>query len=287
MNSGNLFDLAYADCLSEIMNTAPTTNTRTGKRVRARPGIALHLSPAQLPLLNLRDIKPYWTCAEVVWFLSGSKDAAWMSSFGFNVWDKFADPEGRVWSATGYRWREHFGVDQVKEIVNKLVADPSSRQCVLLSWDPASDLVNPGPNAPCLVTWHLQVLNGELFMTVMQRSADMFFGLPHDILGMKLVQTLIAARLGVRSGGMLYVVCNAHLYEDQWDAAEQMMARAQELKPSNCKGVWDPELWEPDITADHFARAMVGDKSLVEDLKYIVLKDYNPWPPIAGPKLVL
>lgn len=284
MNSVNPFDVLYAIALDKILCAPVDTNFRTGKKVRAVHGVNFALVPGQLPLLTLRDIKPMWTCAEVVWFLRGDPSAAFMEKYGFKVWSKFADESGFVRSATGYRWRKAFGVDQVWNVIDKLRRDVSSRQCVLLSWDPRLDAERPGPNAPCVMIWHVHVIGQELHMSVLQRSADMYFGLPHDILGSRLIQEILAAYLGLHAGGLMYSISNAHLYEDQWGPAEEMLRRAESVPTATLCG--------PDfgLTAANFQNIMMPpgpDDRAVEDLFENVMSIYKPWPPIAGPKLVV
>jgi thymidylate synthase len=281
-----VFDYQYADAIGHIMDQRPETNARTGKRVKAAHGVTFHCAAQEVPLLALRNIKPLWTCAEVVWFMSGSDDARWMARQGFSVWDKFADEHGRVASATGYRWRQHFNVDQLRQLVSKLGEDPTSRQGVLLSWDPW-DGVNPGPNVPCVMIWHFHSINGELHVSAMQRSADMYFGLPHDILGARLVQGLIAAKLGMRTGSISYLVSNAHLYEDQWEAAEEMMARADSLTEEQSKEMMERAPLEPRFSESHYRRACEGDEILPQELNNILIRGYEPGEPIKGPRLVL
>lgn len=293
MTTLNQFDMNYATALNLILDQAPSRNERTGKSVRAKAGMLFNVAPGQVPLLSLRDIKPMWTCAEAVWFMSGSSDAKWMAEFGFNTWNKFADAEGKVHSATGFRWRGNFEsakgtVDQLKNVVDKLQKDPSNRQAVLLSWDPTLDAVNPGPNAPCVMIWHFHIVGDFLHCSVLQRSADMYFGLPHDILGTHIVQALIAAKLRVKTGGLSYLVSNAHLYEDQWQAAETMLGRVRELGETY---LLDP-LWSKDrhnlkLTPVDFERAEYGNASLVHDLHRMLMQNYEPMPAISGPKLVL
>ena len=251
-------------------------------KVRAIHGATFSLTPGHIPLLTLRDIKPLWTCAEVVWFLSGGLEPEFMEQFGFKVWSKFAK-DGKVMSATGFRWRTGFdGIDQLGALIEKLKADPSNRQGVLLSWDPRRDTLHPGPNAPCVMIWHVHAIQGQLHMSVLQRSADMYFGLPHDILGSRLIQELLAAHLGMQVGGLMYAVSNAHLYEDQWEAAEEMIARVESSS-------YDPSTCGPDfgVTALDAERALRGDVETVFNLHDKVKALYNPWPPITGPKLVL
>jgi thymidylate synthase len=274
-----MFDTRYASCLSRIMEAAPKKNKRTDRWVRAVNAMFVHTMGFQFPLIHLRDISPMWSCAEAVWFLSGEKSTGLMKKYGFRTWDKFAGPDGMVDSATGHRWRKAHGTDQLQEIIDKLEADPTSRQAVMVSWLPSVDLVKPGPNAPCIVTWHFHVLNGALHMNVLQRSADMFFGFPHDILGFRIVQEILAARLGWQPGEIGYLISNAHLYEDQWEPATQMIARA--YGPGNVEA-GDFKL---KLGWDTIAHAMQGSEQLPLNL-YSQIKDwYQPWPTIQGPRL--
>lgn len=166
-------DLDYSAAISRICQQEPSRNVRTGKWVKAVPGLYISCKPSQFPVLHLRDISPLWSCAEAVWFLSGARSTKLMAKYGFKTWDKFADGDGNVESATGFRWRSAHAVDQVQEVFKKLKADSTSRQAVIVSWVPAWDLIKPGPNAPCIVAWHFHVIDGELHMSALQRAADM------------------------------------------------------------------------------------------------------------------
>ena len=271
------FDKDYAHVLAQILRMESTVNARTGKRVKAIHGV--HFRTTEFPILHLRDIKPLWSCVEAVWFLSGGKSVEFMQNFGFNNWDVFADKNGFALSATGYRWREAFGVDQLQLVFSKLKNDPTSRQCVLISWQPEFDLVKPGANVPCIIAWHLEIMNGALHMSVMQRSADMFFGLPHDILGFRIVQEFFAGALGVKVGAISYHISNAHLYEDQWYAGLTMVSRA--IYDSKKPGEFDLK-----IDSAEWWRALAGKVDIPRILYNRLMAWYSPWPAIRGPRLV-
>jgi len=271
------FDIDYSHVLAQILMREPTVNARTGKRVKAIHGV--HFKTSEFPILHLRDIRPMWSCVEAVWFISGEKSVEFMRRFGFKNWDAFADKDGHALSATGFRWREAFGVDQLQLVVSKLSKDPTSRQGVMVSWVPQWDLTNPGPNVPCIIAWHLEIMDGALHMSVMQRSADMFFGLPHDILGFRIVQELMAGALGVSAGSISYHISNAHLYEDQWYAGLMMVSRAaQSGRP--CEG------FKFNLGVEEWRRAIIGDARLPESLHGELMSWYKPWPSIRGPRLV-
>lgn len=276
------FDVDYAAILADILKREPTRNERTRKWVRAIPGAFLRLDcdrDGRQPVLHLRNISPMWSCAEAVWFLSGARSTKLMKKFGFKTWDRFADKEGNVDSATGFRWREAYDMDQVQEVFKKLKAEPTSRQAVMLSWIPKWDLVKPGPNAPCIIAWHFQIADGRLHMSVMQRSADMYFGFPHDILGFRIVQELMAAGLGIKSGVINYLLSNAHLYEDQWPAAHIMIGRAHRNIGF--------QAFDFDFDKEDWKAALEGSTTLPKKMFTRMCKWYKPWPAIDGPRLVL
>lgn len=277
IGSVSQFDRDYASVLAKILRAEPMVNARTGKRVKAIHGV--HFRTSEFPILHLRDIRPLWSCVEAVWFLSGQCSVGFMRRFGFNNWDAFTDEDGNVLSATGHRWRKAFDVDQISVLMDKLENDPTSRQGVMISWVPQVDLVNPGPNAPCIIAWHVEILDRRLHMSVMQRSADMFFGLPHDILGFRIVQELMAGALGVKPGVMSYHVSNAHLYEDQWYPGLVMISRA-------ARDYNSPADFSFRTGKAEWNEALSGDIGLPALLHRRLLSWYSPWPAIRGPRLV-
>lgn len=279
MPGKNDFDIHYSFLLQRVLKVVPQLNRRTGRQVKAIDGACFRLGT--LPILNLRDINPLWTCAETVWFMGGRSDAQFMRDFGFKNWDAFTDGTGKVVpSATGLRWRQSHGVDQLGEVIRKLDRDPSDRQAVMVSWLPEQDLMRPGPNVPCLIAWHLHKIWGYLHMTVMQRSADLYFGLPHDILGARLVQEIIAKAVELEPGNLTYVASNAHLYDDQWEAGKEMVAREETCTlPAEYPVTFG-------ITDKIVKGALRGDPDTVHEIMALVKRFYRPFPPLRGPKVV-
>ena len=277
----NLFDMKYTYILKHVLSMESYRNVRTGKNVKAVPTVYLEIYKDSFPALTLRDIKPLWSFAEAVWFTSGSSNLDFMHKFKFNTWDKFSDPDGKVRSATGYRWRHMFGIDQLANVVMALDQDRSTRRAVLNNWSPYVDLAHAGKNVPCIVSVHLHILNEALHMSVFQRSADLFFGFPHDILGMRIIQELVAARLEVRIGTLGYFISNAHLYEDQWDAASEMITRGMALNVDHT------EIFNLNLKKEHYYRAFAGDSTLVTELYDYFKKWYKPLAEIKGPRIVV
>ena len=158
------FDRQYLQNIQRIYQTGEDIySERTGLSTKAIPGLTFELWPAQgFPLLTLRKIPIKIFCAEVVWMLTGEKKLDFMQQFT-KIWDDFAEADGTMDTAYGYRWRHHFGRDQLLDAVQHLKDEPSSRQAVIVMWDPASDgLTAPKKkNVPCPFTWVINIINNS------------------------------------------------------------------------------------------------------------------------------
>lgn len=278
------FDNQYVDVVTRVLTSGknPQRNERTDSWVKETGPIMF--SQRGVPLLTLRDIKPRWACVEAVWFLAGRGDIQWLNEFGFKAWDSFADESGMVESATGWQWREAQEVDQLERVLDLLRSDPSSRRAVLSSWD--TDLIwnRRNSNVPCLPTWQFCVVNQKLNLTIFQRSCDLWFGLPADILGAGLILEMVSSNLGMTSGTVTIAVANAHLYEDQWEPALEILRRSKDRQSMAAGRVPNPRVRvKPELLVD----AMEGQKYVVHELFLIVDEWYSKWAdgPIQGPKM--
>ena len=273
------FDHAYRELIQRILTDGyEERNARTGHVVRALPGATLEVASG-FPLLTLRRIPLRVFIAEQVWFLTGSRRPEETLRQFTKIWDDFTNVNGVIPAAYGYRWRRHFGRDQIAELIALLERDPSSRQGVVVAWDPAADglsPLHPRKNVPCPYTFTVNILGGALHMHSILRSNDMMLGCPHDVAGFALLQRMLAARLGVRPGKFTQSISNAHIYDIHFDAARTLIEREHE----------HPEI-ELELAADTIARAERADFSLVEEIEATLAAQYHPLPPIPGLKIVL
>jgi thymidylate synthase len=221
------FDDIYVTLLNWLLHTSPEqTNDRTGHKVRVGRGgtsFRLDLSDRVLPTAGVRKLFPKSAAAEVAWYLSGSQDVTWIRKYA-PLWDKFVEADGKtIESAYGYRWRKHFGRDQIERAIEALRTDPSDRRVFISAWDPAQDgLGELGQrNVPCPVSFNFYVLQGELHSTMTKRSTDVFVGLPYDVMGHALLMAAMAETLAVKLGVMQVSLSHPHLYEDHYEMAQQ------------------------------------------------------------------
>ncbi len=274
------FDRAYADALRRVYQEGETVHSeRTGFSTKAIPGLTFELEPAKgFPLLTLRKMFPKMFCAETVWFIAGHKHAGFLQQFT-KAWDSFLEPDGTVSTAYGSRWRHHFGRDQLVDLVEHLREEPTSRQGVVLMWDPADDgLRHPKKkNVPCPFSWTANIIGGKLNLHLIIRSNDMVLGNPNDIAGFALLQAMIAQELGQAVGKLTVSISHAHVYENQFEQVEDMLAR--NVPPHaeiQCR-----------LPPDSFKRALNADTALVQELVDMFQAQYAPQPPMKKVDIVL
>lgn len=266
----NIDDFYKKVVCGELLGQEPEMNRRTGVATRSLPGVTFQtdLGAEGFPLLSLRKM-PMSFIAEQVWFCSGSNKIAWLSKHT-RIWDFFAEKDGTVSSAYGYRWRNWFKVDQLETVLRKLRADPSSRQCVVMMWDPEADLTVPQKNVPCPYTFTLNIIGGRLHLHLTVRSNDMILGAPTDIAGFALLQMMLAQELGVPAGVYTHSISNCHIYENQLYVARELKDRL-------------PQAGKVEIALprNSYKRALLADDELVAEIRDGV-KGYEPSPSITG-----
>ncbi|MBW3569007.1 thymidylate synthase [Candidatus Parcubacteria bacterium] len=275
------FDLIYQDLLGKILNEGTReVNARTGHETAASFGLnfSIDIEKDGFPLLTLRKIPLKLFIAEQIWFISGArKPEIFLRNFT-KIWDDFTNPGDVVTVAYGYRWRRHFGRDQLGKLVELLAKDPSSRQGVVITWDPASDGlggVSKG-NVPCPYTFVVNIICGRLHFMNVVRSNDMILGFPHDVAGFALLQVILAQKLGVKPGIYSHTIANAHIYDTHYSAAEEMIRRKVSAKKIK---VVLPE--------KSYQRAQSKDTKLVVEIFDNINQQYRPKEAIKGLKIIL
>jgi len=276
----NEFDEQYKRLLKTILDHGiEEKNERTGHVCKSLPGMTMKFNVGQgFPLLTLRKIPLKVFIAEQMWFLMGQKNLAFLQRFT-KIWDEFAEENNCVESAYGYRWRKHFGRDQIEGLVQLLEKDPSSRHGVILMWDPADDGLANGikkKNVPCPYTFTVQIMGGRLCLHLIIRSNDMMLGNPHDVSGFAFLMHMLAQRLNVGLGSLTISISNAHIYDIHFEQAQELVNRevTHEAIPFKC-----PE--------NAFKRAEDGDETLVEEVFAELKSHIDPQESVGKMSIVL
>jgi thymidylate synthase len=264
------FDHQYQAVLKEVLeNGSEQFHQRTNHQIISSPGLTLEIT-AGLPLLTLRKIPLKAFVAEQVWFLTGSNQPESFLRRFTKIWDSFTEEDGTVAAAYGYRWRYHFGRDQINLLIKHLTREPSSRQGVVMIWDPAEDSLEsstPKKNNPCPLGFVVNIIGGWLNFHLMIRSSDIILGLPQDVAGFAFLQRLLAAKLKARVGKMTVSLSHAHIYDVHYQAAYELVNRDHN----------HAEI-ELQVSTDDFDRAEKGDESLVKEIVDNLLAQYDPLP---------
>jgi thymidylate synthase len=272
----NTFDAAYQSLLTTILkNGIREVNKRTGKEVAAVPGLTFShdIERDGFPLLTLRKIPVKMFVAEQIWFISGSRKPADFLRDYTKIWDMFTNPGDVVTVAYGYRWRKHFGRDQLGLLVDLLEKDPSSRHGVVITWDPAGDGLGgvAKKNVPCPYTFTVNIIGGRLHFHNIVRSNDMVLGFPADVAGFALLQCILAERLGVTPGIYTHTISNAHIYDNHYEGAEEMISRTNDHLPIHIQ-----------IPKNSFKRAEGKDHDLAKEIVNEFENIYTPKAAIQG-----
>ena len=273
------FDLQYQQVLREIMeNGIDIPNPWSGRVTRMVPGVTLRVDVGEsFPLLTLRKIPLKLFIAEQVWFLMGENKPDWLRTYT-KIWDDFLEEDGTIKAAYGYRWRHHFGRDQIQALIEHLSENPHSRHGVVVTWDPADDglAVDTKKNLPCPYTFTVNIAGGKLHLHNIVRSNDMILGCPHDVAGFALLQCILAQKLGVEPGIYTHSISNAHVYDNHFDGAREIINRTHEHPPIQCR--------VPDMS---YQRALTGDTQLVDELFSHLKNQYQPLGPIENLKITV
>ena len=182
----------------------------------ADPIITTYLKPTERVLFSpLRDANPFFHLMESLWMLAGRNDLEFPKRFN-SRFGEYSDDGVTVHGAYGFRWRQHFGADQLRLVERELLEHPDTRRAVLQMWDPRADLEklsSGGRDVPCNTTAYFDLRGGALNMMVSNRSNDAIWGAyGANAVHFSVMQEYLAARLGVPVGKYHQVSNNLHIY---------------------------------------------------------------------------
>ena len=230
----NKATMLYQRALTEVMKCGYIVrNERTGVNVRQCIEYPFTFSVflgSEFPLLQNRRYYLQVAAAETAWQLSGQQKTEFINKYAPKLWSKF-ERYGKIDNAQGYRWRHHFGRDQIAAAVRRIRSYPTDRQIVISSWDPETDgLGSKQPNTHCLPFMNLrpEPSRNLLHMTVFSRSADMILGFPYDLYNYTFLLHAFAKSTMFTAGYLSIVLNNYHVYmlEDHIDVATRVLAES-------------------------------------------------------------
>ena len=240
-------------------------DSRVGKMVEAPcPVATVYHSPLERVLFEeIRKANPFFHFMESLWMLAGRNDLAYVEQYNKRM-REYSDDGVLLHGAYGYRWREHFGGDQVGLIIERLKEDPTDRRSVLQMWDPVVDLNRDGVDVPCNTVIYFKVREGKLNMTVSNRSNDAIWGtFGANAVHMSFLQEYVASNIGIEVGEYTQVSDSFHAYIDVFDnmyeglfdeGAFDFYVRKHEINPYENKAInvyplisTNPVSWDGDL----------------------------------------
>lgn len=220
------------------------------------------------PLLTTKKLHLKSIIYELLWFLRGDSNVAYLQEHGVSIWDEWADPEGNLGPIYGVQWRSWPSYnqgevyDQIARVVEDIRTSPDSRRLMVSAWNVAQ--IDQMALPPCHCLMQFYVANGRLSLQLYQRSGDVFLGVPFNIASYALLLMMVAQVTGLKPGTFVHTLGDAHLYCNHLEQTTLQLTRSPRTLPTM---QLNPEVRN------------------LEDFKFedFKLLDYIPHPHIAAP----
>ncbi|MDF1608453.1 thymidylate synthase [Hoeflea sp. YIM 152468] len=258
----------YHDLLRLVLDQGSDRDDRTGTGTRSLFGHQMRFDlAAGFPALTTKKLHLRSIIHELLWFLKGDTNIAYLKANGVSIWDEWADENGDLGPVYGAQWRswpasDGSTIDQIAGVLNQIRTNPSSRRLIVSAWNPAE--VDQMALPPCHCLFQFYVADGKLSCQLYQRSADIFLGVPFNVASYALLTMMVAQVTGLKPGDFVHTLGDAHIYKNHFDQADLLLSREPKALPVM--------RINPGVT-DLFAFAY-------EDFK---LEGYDPHPAISAP----
>ncbi len=220
----------YLNLLSHILENGTDKSDRTGTGTRSVFGHQLRFDLADgFPVTTTKKLHLRSIIIELLWFLSGDTNIAWLKENGVSIWDEWADENGDLGPVYGHQWRswptpEGDTIDQISKLVEQIRNNPDSRRHIVSAWNVAE--VDNMALPPCHSLFQFYVAEGKLSCQLYQRSADVFLGVPFNIASYALLTMMMAQVCDLEPGDFVHTFGDAHLYSNHFDQAREQLSRS-------------------------------------------------------------
>jgi thymidylate synthase len=275
----------YIDLVNHVLKEGVQKGDRTGTGTKSVFGYQMRFDLSEgFPMVTTKKLHLRSIIHELLWFLKGETNIAYLKENGVRIWDDWADENGDLGPVYGHQWRNWNSeeIDQITEIVETLKTNPNSRRMLVSAWNPSvlpdastsfAENVANGKVAlpPCHAFFQFYVSpptpeggeKGKLSCLLYQRSADIFLGVPFNIASYALLTMMIAQVCDLEVGDFIHTFGDAHIYNNHFDQLELQLSREPRPLP---KMILNPEIKNIlDFTFEDFT-----------------LEGYNPHPGIKG-----
>jgi thymidylate synthase len=225
----------YLDLLGHVLEHGTPKADRTGTGTRSVFGWQMRFNLGEgFPLVTTKKLHLKSIVHELLWFLRGDTNIAYLKEHGVRIWDEWADEHGELGPVYGRQWRawrtaDGREVDQIGGVVEQIRRNPDSRRLIVSAWNvgelPAMAL------QPCHALFQFHVAAGRLSCQLYQRSGDIFLGVPFNIASYALLNHMVAQVCGLEVGDFVHTLGDAHLYDNHVEQAREQLARSPRALP--------------------------------------------------------
>jgi thymidylate synthase len=258
----------YHDLMRHVLAHGATKSDRTGTGTVSVFGHQMRFDLSMgFPLVTTKKLHLKSIIHELLWFLAGDTNIAYLKQHGVTIWDEWADAKGELGPVYGYQWRSWPApngahIDQIRDVIQQIKTNPDSRRLIVSAWNVAD--IPKMALAPCHAFFQFYVADGKLSCQLYQRSADIFLGVPFNIASYALLTMMIAQVTGRKPGDFVHTLGDAHLYSNHLEQAREQLTR--ECRPL------------PTMTLNPSVKDIFAFK--FEDF---ALTNYDPHPAIKAP----
>lgn len=261
----------YLDLMRHVLENGVLKDDRTGTGTRSVFGYQMRFDLSEgFPLVTTKKCHLRSIIHELLWFLKGDTNIAYLKENNVSIWDEWADENGDLGPVYGRQWRswlvsDGHTIDQISELLDQIKTNPDSRRLIVSAWNPADIPHMALP--PCHCFFQFYVADGRLSCQLYQRSADIFLGVPFNIASYSLLTLMIAQVTNLEPGDFVHTFGDAHLYENHLEQTKLQLSRSPRPLPNM---TLNPDVTDIfDFTYDDFS-----------------LTGYDPHPHIKAPVAV-
>ncbi len=226
----------YHDLLKHVLHHGHNKEDRTGTGTKSVFGYQMRFNLADgFPLLTTKKVHLKSIIHELLWFLQGSTNIAYLKENGVRIWDEWADENGNLGPVYGYQWRnwpkpDGSHIDQISQVVQAIKTNPDSRRLIVSAWNVAD--VDQMKLPPCHAFFQFYVADGKLSCQLYQRSADIFLGVPFNIASYALLTMMVAQVCGLKLGDFVHTLGDAHIYSNHMEQVQEQLSRELRALPT-------------------------------------------------------
>jgi thymidylate synthase len=219
----------YLDLMRHVRDNGVLKGDRTGTGTRSIFGCQMRFDLGRgFPLLTTKKVHLKSVIYELLWFLRGDSNIAYLQAHGVRIWNEWADEHGDLGPVYGRQWRswptaDGRTIDQISQVVEQIAANPNSRRLIVSAWNVGD--VERMALPPCHCFFQFYVAEGRLSCQLYQRSADIFLGVPFNIASYALLTTMVAQVSGLAPGEFVHTFGDAHLYLNHLDQVDEQLRR--------------------------------------------------------------